>query len=77
MSTTDDMHAKMKLATSEEIWAPGGPVADWTTDYDIRDKGYTEDPVPIWAEMRATCPIAHTERLGGSAVIGAAAIICS
>ncbi len=61
-----DMHAKMKLATSEEIWAPGGPVADWTTDYDIRDESYIENPFPIWAEMRDKCPIAHTERLGGS-----------
>ena len=66
MSATDDMHAKMKLATSEEIWAPGGPVTDWTTDYDIRDTDYIEDPVPIWAEMREKCPIAHTDRLGGS-----------
>ncbi len=66
MSTTDDMHAKMKMATSEEIWEPGGPVTDWTTDYDIRDDDYIEDPVPIWAEMRAKCPVAHTDRLGGS-----------
>ncbi len=66
MSATDDMHAKMKLATSEEIWSPGGPVEDWTTDYDIRDDDYIENPVPIWAEMRAKCPIAHTDRLGGS-----------
>ena len=70
MSTTDDMtddlHAKMKLATSAEIWAPGGPVTDWTTDYDIRNDDYIEDPVPIWAEMREKCPVAHTDRLGGS-----------
>ena len=64
--TSEDMHAKMKLATSAEIWAPGGPVEDWTTDYDIRDEDYVADPVPIWAEMRDKCPIAHTERLGGS-----------
>lgn len=64
--TTDDMHAKMKLASKAEIWAPGGPVEDWTTDYDIRDEAYVDDPVPIWAEMREKCPIAHTERLGGS-----------
>ena len=44
MSATDDMHAKMKLATSAEIWAPGGPVDDWTTDYDIRDDDYIENP---------------------------------
>jgi len=63
---TDDMHAKMKMATSAEIWAPGGPVTDWNTDYDIRNEDYIEDPVPIWAEMREQCPVAHTDRLGGS-----------
>ena len=66
VTDTHDMHAKMKLATSEEIWKPGGPVEDWTTDYDIRDEAYAENPVPMWAEMRERCPIAHTERLGGS-----------
>lgn len=66
MTDAPDMHTKMKLATSEEIWKPGGPVEDWTTDFDIRDEGYIENPVPIWAEMREKCPIAHTERLGGS-----------
>lgn len=45
---------------------PKTPVEDWTTDYDIRDEGYIENPVPIWAEMREKCPIAHTDRLGGS-----------
>lgn len=45
---------------------PPTPVEDWTTDYDIRDEDYIEDPVPIWAEMRAKCPIAHTDRMGGS-----------
>ena len=63
---SDDMHVKMKLATKAEIWEPGGPVEDWTTDYDIRDEDYINDPVPIWAEMRDKCPIAHTDRLGGS-----------
>ena len=66
MADEPDMHEKMKLATDPSIWAPGGPVEDWTTDYDIRDKEYVEDPVPIWAEMRDKCPVAHTERLGGS-----------
>jgi cytochrome P450 len=61
-----DMDTKMKLATDPSIWAEGGPVEDWTTDYDIRDQAYVDNPVPIWAEMRAKCPVAHTERLGGS-----------
>ena len=66
MTDTPDLHEKMSLATSPEIWAEGGPVEDWTTDYDIRDKDYVENPVPIWAEMREKCPVAHTDRLGGS-----------
>jgi len=52
--------------STDEMWLPGGPVDDWTTDYDIRDDDYVENPVPIWAEMRDKCPIAHTDRLGGS-----------
>jgi len=66
MTDSADMHAKMKMATSEEIWKPGGPVEDWNTDYDIRDQDYIDNPVPIWADMREQCPIAHTDRLGGS-----------
>ena len=66
MTDTPDLHEKMSLATSPEIWAEGGPVKDWTTDYDIRDKDYVENPVPIWAEMREKCLVAHTDRLGGS-----------
>ncbi|MEM8922088.1 MAG: cytochrome P450 [Actinomycetota bacterium] len=66
MTDTPDMHEKMKLASDPDIWAAGGPVEDWTTDYDIRDEDYIKDPVPLWAEMREKCPIAHTERLGGS-----------
>ena len=57
MTDTPDLHEKMSLATSPEIWAEGGPVKDWTTDYDIRDKDYVENPVPIWAEMREKCPV--------------------
>jgi cytochrome P450 len=42
------------------------PVQDWATDYDIFDPGYIEDPHGIWTELRETCPIAHTDRWGGS-----------
>lgn len=42
------------------------PVADWTSDYDIFDGEYITDPVPIWNDLRGQCPIAHTERWGGS-----------
>jgi cytochrome P450 len=42
------------------------PVTDWASDYDIFDPDYVRDPVPIWKELRETCPIAHTTRWGGS-----------
>ncbi|MCH8200698.1 MAG: cytochrome P450 [Chloroflexi bacterium] len=42
------------------------PVKDWTTDYDIFDAGYVKDPFPVWDELREKCPVAHTERWGGS-----------
>jgi cytochrome P450 len=45
---------------------PTGPVEDWSTDYDIFDDSYVADPAPVWAELRERCPIAHTQRWGGS-----------
>jgi cytochrome P450 len=47
---------------SEEV----RPVEDWTTDFDIFDADYVRDPSPVWNELRAKCPIAHTERWGGA-----------
>ncbi|SVD20672.1 uncharacterized protein METZ01_LOCUS373526, partial [marine metagenome] len=42
------------------------PVNDWSSDYDIFDEDYVRDPSPVWEELRTKCPIAHTERWGGS-----------
>ena len=42
------------------------PVTDLATDYDMFDPDYLRDPFSAWAELRDTCPIAHTERYGGS-----------
>ncbi len=42
------------------------PVKDWTTDYDIFSRDYIKDPFPIWDGVREKCPIAHTDRWGGS-----------
>ncbi len=42
------------------------PVHDWATDYDIFDPDYVRDPAPVWDDLRERCPIAHTERWGGS-----------
>ena len=42
------------------------PVTDWATDYDIFDPNYVENPFPIWDELRQRCPVAHSDRWGGS-----------
>lgn len=39
---------------------------DWATDYDIFDPEYIRNPFPIWRDLRERCPIARTERWGGS-----------
>jgi hypothetical protein len=41
-------------------------VADWATDFDHTDPGWIADPYPIWDELRATCPVAHSDRYGGT-----------
>ena len=42
------------------------PVTDWATDYDVLDPAYVRDPYPVWDELRSACPVAHTDRWGGS-----------
>ena len=44
----------------------GEPVTSWEDDYDIFEPGFVKDPYPTWAELRATCPVPHTDRWGGS-----------
>jgi cytochrome P450 len=41
-------------------------VNDWATDYDIFDGDYVTDPFPVWDDLREQCPIAHSDRWGGS-----------
>jgi cytochrome P450 len=42
------------------------PVRDWKRDFDHTDDVWAADPYPIWDELRRTCPVAHTERYGGT-----------
>ena len=39
---------------------------NWTQDYDLFDPEYAADPYPIWDGLRAECPVAHSDRHGGS-----------
>jgi cytochrome P450 len=41
------------------------PVTDWVHDFDHTDPRWTENPFPIWDELRNTCPVVHTERFLG------------
>jgi cytochrome P450 len=41
-------------------------VIDWASDYDVFDPSFVAQPYPIWADLRERCPVAHTERFGGS-----------
>ncbi|KIZ35089.1 MULTISPECIES: cytochrome P450 [Rhodopseudomonas] len=40
-------------------------VTDWIHDFDHTDPRWTEDPYPIWQELRAAAPVVHTERFLG------------
>ena len=42
------------------------PVTDWAHDFDHTDPTYVADPYPIWEELREKCPIAHSDRYGGT-----------
>ena len=42
------------------------PVSDWATDFDHTRPEYAQNAPEIWAELRETCPVAHTERFGGT-----------
>jgi cytochrome P450 len=41
------------------------PIADWATDFDHTDPLWTENPFPIWDDLRQKCPVAHSERYLG------------
>jgi cytochrome P450 len=41
------------------------PVTDWLHDFDHTDPRWTENPFPIWDELRAQSPLVHTERFLG------------
>jgi len=42
------------------------PVVDWATDFDHTDPTWVADPFPIWDELRRSCPVAHSDRYGGT-----------
>lgn len=43
-----------------------GPVTDWATDFDHADPAYNRNAHAIWSELREACPVAHSDRYGGT-----------
>src|SRR5689334_16916217 len=41
------------------------PVTDWLNDFDHTDPRWTENPYPIWDELRTASPVVHTDRFLG------------
>jgi cytochrome P450 len=41
------------------------PVTDWINDFDHTDPTWTENPFPIWDEIRSVSPVVHTDRFLG------------
>lgn len=41
------------------------PVTDWVFDFDHTDPRWTENPFPIWDELRTKSPVVHTDRFLG------------
>src|SRR6478735_1026916 len=53
------------MSDSVSIMPAHPPVTDWVNDFDHTDPRWTEDPFPIWEELRAECPVVHTKRFLG------------
>ena len=53
------------MSDSASMMPEHPPVTDWVNDFDHTDPRWTENPFPIWDELRAECPVVHTKRFLG------------
>ena len=53
------------MSDSASIMPEHPPVTDWVRDFDHTDPRWTENPFPIWEELRAASPVVHTDRFLG------------
>ena len=53
------------MSDSASIMPEHPPVTDWLHDFDHTDPRWTNDPFPIWDELRAESPVVHTKRFLG------------
>ncbi|MDI1266471.1 MAG: cytochrome P450 [bacterium] len=53
------------MSDSVSVMPAHPPVTDWIRDFDHTDPKWTENPFPIWDELRHECPVVHTKRFLG------------
>jgi cytochrome P450 len=58
-----DSPASSFVSDPDEMY---GAVSDWETDFDHADPDYNPNTLQIWAELREKCPVAHSDRYGGT-----------
>jgi cytochrome P450 len=44
----------------------GSGIADWATDFDHTEDAYAQAAPEIWDDLRERCPVAHSDRFGGT-----------
>jgi cytochrome P450 len=59
---SDPAHA---LPEADRVMPGHSPVTDWVHDFDHTDPRWTENPFPIWDELRTVSPVVHTKRFLG------------
>ena len=53
------------MSDSASMMPEHPPVTDWVHDFDHTDPRWTENPFPIWDELRSASPVVHTDRFLG------------
>src|SRR6516165_10513272 len=51
--------------TAARVMPEHPPVSDWVNDFDHTDPRWTDNPFPIWEELRTASPVVHTNRFLG------------
>jgi len=60
-----DQRGVALMSDSVRVMPEHPPVTDWVHDFDHTDLRWTENPFPIWEELRAVSPVVHTDRFLG------------
>jgi cytochrome P450 len=53
------------MSDTASIMPEHPPVLDWIHDFDHTDPRWTENPYPIWEQLRSASPVVHTDRFLG------------